>query len=218
MRLGRRARHEHDRSRAVGDGGGVCGRDGAAVLLKGRLGAGRRLRSGRKPVVGTHDYLPLASVDRDGRHLVREGGGVRPAVRLICMLVLHRLGQPVRICAQLGVPAHVAVPVGIPQAIMDHSIYHGCVAHPRAEAGIRKVVRNLRHALHASRHDNVGLAEHNLLSAEDNGLHARRANLVDRGAAGGFWKSSSQGRLAGGCLADPRADDISHPALLDQVL
>jgi hypothetical protein len=118
--LGGGARHEHEGRRAVGDGRRVGGGDGAA-LLEGGAALGGGLGRGGRLVVHAHHHVALAPLDRDGHHLAVEAARLvrraRARVRRVRVLVLHLLRDLVRVRAQLGVPAHVAVAVRVPQPV-----------------------------------------------------------------------------------------------------
>ena len=120
------------------------------------------------------------------------------------MRILVGARDRVLLRAQLGVPTHVAVAVGIPQPVGHHSVHHLGVAHARAEARLGHDVRYVGHRLEAAGNDHVRQAQLDLLRSEHDGLHAAAAHLVDGRALGGVGQPRLTRRLAGWRLSDAR--------------
>jgi hypothetical protein len=77
-------------------------------------------------------------------------------------------------------------------------------------------VRGVAHALHATRDDNVLVAELDLLGADDDALEAGRADLVDGRRVCLFRDAREESGLACRGLAYTGLDDITNEDLLDR--
>jgi len=78
----------------------------------------------------------------------------------------------------------VLVVVDVPEAVLDDPVGDGAVAEVVTLPGFLEVVGHVGHALHAAGHHDITVAEHDRLGRERDGLHPRRADLVDGRALG----------------------------------
>ncbi len=63
-------------------------------------------------------------------------------------------------------------------------------------------MRRVGHALSTSSDNNRGIASHDGLRTEDDGLHARGADFINSSAHDGFGEASAESTLAGGILTE----------------
>ncbi len=78
-------------------------------------------------------------------------------------------------------------------------------------------IGRVRHAFHATRHDQVGSACLQRFLRHDGGLHARTAHLVHGGRLRVEAKARAQRRLPRGRLSQPCWQDAAHVDAVDHV-
>ena len=163
---------QHDQRRgAVVDRRRVAGGD-RAVLLERRLAATGSSRCRRAPAPRRCSTL-LAAPLRCGTSTATISSLNAPAfcaasARLKLSMAYASCARAIDLLllrAQLGGVAHVEVVVHVPQAVVDHAVDDGLVAHAHAGARRRQVVRHVRHRLHAAGDDDVGVAGRDRLRA-----------------------------------------------------
>ena len=116
--------------------------------------------------------VALAALDGDGSDLAVELAGLLRRFRLVlradgeAILVLARDLPAVRDVLR-GVP-HVIAVEGVDQAVLDHGVDHGGVAHLGAVAQVQRV-RRLAHAFLTAGNDDPGVAGRDLLRAQRHG-------------------------------------------------
>jgi len=79
-----------------------------------------------------------------------------------------------------------------------------------------QVVRDLAHVFHAPGDDHVAQAQHDALSAEHNGFHARGADFVDGGAGHRIGQTCKEGSLPGWRLSEVAGANIAHKDFFHQ--
>ena len=89
------------------------------------------------------------------------------------------------------------------------------VADAVAGARLGQQVGRVGHRLHAAGQDDVGRAGQDQVVGQHGGLHARAADLVDGGGAGGVGQAGAARGLAGGRLALAGGQDAAHQHLVD---
>jgi hypothetical protein len=202
-------RDEHYGGSTVVDGGGVGGRDGTAV--------GNEDGTDRLQLVDVQvlDLLVPVDLDRglatatahlDGRNLGENaglGGGLGLLVCVDGVLILHLAGQAVLLATELALHAHeLLLAVCVTETVLLHAVDEGGVAVLDTGAEVGEVVWCVGHALSATSHDDGGVAGHDGLGTEDDGLHARSADLVDGCADDAFRETSVDRALPGRGLAE----------------
>ncbi len=206
--------HHHQRSCAIGNGGGVR-RGHGAILAKGRFQARDLFRARLAgQLVGLDHRLALAVLDGDRGDLALEialfGGadGAGEGFQRIGVLVLT--GELVLTGDHVGEHAHGVAFIGVLETILGHVILDHVMAILEAGAVVRQQVRRVSHGFHAARHDHRGVARGDGGAAHDGGLHAGAAHLVQRGRLDRFGQTALDGRLARRGLALASAEHIAH--------
>ena len=197
--------HQHQGGSAVIEARGIAGGD-SAVLGESGLEAGHRFEGGAVAdiFVGIDHRLTLAGLDRHGGDFILELAGLAGGLGL----VLRGDGETVLVVAGdleflgdiLGGGAHVIAVKGIPQAVADHGVDHGEIAHLLAGAQIRGMGGHA-HGFLAARHHDAAVAIADRLGAQRHGTKARAADHVDAPGGGADGKAGGNGRLAGRVLA-----------------
>ena len=202
-------RDENDSRGAVVDGGSVGGRDGSAV--------GDENRTDRLQLLNIQvlDFLIAVNLDGrlappatdvDGRNLgedTRFGGGLRPLVGLDSIRVLRLAGKVMLLAAELSLKTHeLLLAVGVPEAILLHTVDQSRVAILDTSPKVRKIVWCVGHALGTARNDNGCIAGDNGLGTKDYSLQARRADLVDCGADNVIREAGPESTLPGRGLTE----------------
>ncbi len=113
--------------------------------------------------------------------------------------------------------AHRLAVVRVGQAVVRHVVEE--LAAAVADAGARAVeqVRGVGHRLHAAGDHHLCRAGLDQVVAEHHRLHARAADLVDGGAAGGRRQPRAQRGLAGRGLAEAGRQHAAQDDLVDLV-
>ena len=111
---------------------------------------------------------------------------------------------------------HVIAVVNVPEAVVDHTIDGDGVAHAKSLTCLGQQVGGVRHRLHATGDDDLGVSGLNCLGGESNGLQPRSANLVNGHSADLRRKAAEDGRLARRVLAFTRCHYVAHDAFIDQ--
>ena len=105
--------------------------------------------------------------------------------------------------------------VGVLEPVEQHVVEHAIMADAVAGARLGQQVRGVGHRLHAARQDDVGGARQDQVVRQHGRLHARAADLVDGGGAGGVGQAGTARGLAGGRLALAGGQDAAHQHLVD---
>lgn len=169
--------HQQQGGGTVGERGGVGGRDGTALLLEhrpklGRLGLVEVLRL----LVGIDDHVRLATsgsnLDRDnlvGKSLLLlRFKGLLVRSDTVAILVLAR--ERVLAGTEFGLETHVLELVGVGQAILDDAVDDRLVTELGPVPDVGQVVGSVRHRLGTTGDDDGGVAGHDRLGAQDDGL------------------------------------------------
>ncbi len=164
------------------------------------------------------DGVALAALDGHRRDLGIEAPGLLrrlgPVLRGDGEAVLVLAGDLPARGDVLGRLAHVIAVEGVPQAVLDHGVDEGEVAHLLAVAQVRRV-RRLAHALLAAGDDDPGVAFEDLLGAQRHRPQARAAELVQAPGRALDRHAGGDGRLARRPLARPRLQHLAQDHLLD---
>jgi hypothetical protein len=108
----------------------------------------------------------------------------------------------------------VAVVEGAPQAVLDHGVDEGAVAHAQTLTEAGHEVRGVAHRFHAPGNGNLDVTGRDALGREHHGLQAGSADLVDRQRRDVVGQSAVERRLARGVLAVACLDDVAHEAFV----
>lgn len=136
-------------------------------------------------------------------------GGLRLLVGLDGVLVLGLTAQTVVLTAELSLKTHeLLLSISVAETILLHAIDEPRVAVLDASSEVGKVVGGVGHALGATSNNDVGVAGDDGLGAEDDGLQARGAHLVDGCADDGIRETGAEGALAGRGLAKTDAHSM----------
>lgn len=117
--------------------------------------------------------------------------------------------------ASLGGKAHVLALVCVGETVLQDTVDELLVAELGAVAHVGEVVGHVGHALGAASDDDIGVAAHDGLGSEGNGLDGGSADLVDGGRDGGLREAGVDGALSGGVLAQVGLEDVAEEDLLD---
>ena len=115
----------------------------------------------------------------------------------------------------LGVASHMAMAERAPQTVQHDPVLEGLISELDAGSQSPNVVRHVGHRLHASGHDQVGIAGSHGLGREHDGLQARPAHLVDRDGRDGRGHPTRNRGLASRGLALTCGNDVPHDDLVD---
>ena len=218
--LGDAFARQHHGGGPVGDRGG--GRGGDRAIL-GEGGLQRRDLVGAalgRCLVGVDHGVAGAGLDRDRRDFADEftasdrrlGAGQR--FDRIGVLLLA--GQLIGVGGVLRESAHRAARlVGIFQPVEEHVVIGHVVADPRAGAVLLEDVGGERHVLHAPGNGEVDRAGGQRLGGHDDRLHARTADLVDRGRLNRLGQPGLQRGLTGRGLTEASGQHAAHVEPLD---
>lgn len=151
--------------------------------------------------------LATEAGDLNGGNLVVESAGLLGGLSLLVgtdsVLILLLTVETVVLSTLLGSKAHeLLLAIGILETVLHDSVDHVLVAVLGTGAQAGEVVGGVGHGLSTTGHDDVGVAGHDGLGTEDDGLQARGADLVDGGADGGVRETSIDGALARGVLTN----------------
>src|SRR4028118_1277172 len=199
---------EHHRGPVV-DAARVGRGDGATLLLEDRLELLEALdaRVGADVLVGGELDRLFLLLDLDGHDLPVEElvlvGLGRPLVAPHSAGGGLLAGDAVLLGDVLGRNTHVVVVEDVPEAVEDHVVVHVHLGHAHPVAVPRLVQKEGRpvHVLDAAGHDDVGVAEGDLLGGGDNGLEARAAHPVQGQARGRHREPGLHPDLAAGVHA-----------------
>ncbi|ROV93349.1 hypothetical protein VSDG_06889 [Cytospora chrysosperma] len=199
---------QDDGASTVVDGGGVGGGDGAGARDEDWPGSLELVDVQVLDLVITLDLdgrLATAAADLDRGNLALEdtglGGSLGLLVGLDGVFVLVLTGDAVGGGAQLSLHAHeLLLAVGVPQTVLLHAINQGAVAVLDTGAQVGEVVRGVGHGLGTTSNNDISVAGHDGLGTQDDGLHAGRADLVNRRAHNGIAEATVDGTLTGRSL------------------
>ena len=211
---------QHHCRRAIRDRAGGGGGD-RAVLREGGFERGNlvglALAGG---LIGIDDCFASAADHRDRGDFSGKGAfadcGLRAAQRFDRIGVLRLTGQLVFVGSILSESAHRAARfVGVFQSVKEHVIVSGIMPDPRARAVLLEQVRGVGHAFHAARNHHVDAPRGERFGAHDQRLHARSADLVDRGRLDRSGQAGLDRRLAGRGLTKSSRQHAAHINALD---
>ena len=211
--------HE-DRGRTVVERAGVAGRH-AALPVKDGTEAGEAVGGGARTdalVDGDRYRVAPALWNGDGYAFPVEpslglgGGG---ALLALGGKGVHGLARDAAFLGDdfAGV-AHVHVVVDVPQAVVNHRIKQGAVAHLGARTLALEELRCVGHALHAPGDDAAVLAGADGRGREHDGLQRGAADLVDRHRRGADRQACTQRDLPGGVLTGSGLQHLPHDDLV----
>ncbi len=89
------------------------------------------------------------------------------------------------------------------------------VAKFESSTAVGQVVGYLAHVLHAAGYGDVDVTDPNGIRGQCNGFHARRTDLIHRGARHVLAQTSCEGCLSGRCLAQISLEYTPHEDLLN---
>ena len=134
----------------------------AALFIKGGPQTGETLHCGAmtRMLIGIHDRIALAALDRDRNYLIVETAGLLRRLSFLLRRgrkgILHLAGNAELRGNVLGSIAHVVSVKHIQQAVYQHGVDHLKSTELLAVAKMG-AVRCLAHALLSARHDDVGI-------------------------------------------------------------
>jgi len=129
--------------------------------------------------------------------------------------ILIFAGDVVLFRDELGGVTHVEVVVDVPEAVVDHGVDCGGIAHAEAAARLWEQVGSIGHRLHAAGDDDVRIAGLDGLRGEGDGTKTGATDHVD-GEGADLGRESAEDRgLARGILSEAGRDDVAHDALVD---
>ena len=212
--------HDHHGRTTIADLRSVGGGDGA-FLVEGRLQSTEGFHGG----VGAHTFIgvddlgvTLALRNADGNDLLRQAtggdGGGRALVGLHGQLILLRASD-VAGRVTLGAQPHEARVERAPQSVGDDRILQLGVAVTETTARSGRDVRRVRHALHATRDHDVGVAGLDHLIGEVNRIDSRQAHLVDVHGGNVHRDAGFHRRLTAGHLSLSGHQHLTHDHVLD---
>ena len=169
-------------------------------------------------LVTLHDRgLSLWAGDLDGRDLL--GSPIPRRGRLLLAaqgeFVLFLAGDGVARGQVLGGLAHDQTAQGIEEAVPVHAVVHRGVTHPVAEPHAVEEEGSSGHVLLAPRQDDLGVAQHDLLGGDLNGLGPRPARHVHRECRLLLAQAAAVGDLAGRVRAVARLAGVAEHQLVD---
>ena len=130
-------------------------------------------------------------------------------------LILHFAGDTVFFGHVLGGDTHMDVIHRTPQAVFDHLIDEGGVAHAVTGAGLGNQVGSQAHVLHTTRHDHLGIAGFDLGSGLVHAFHARAAHDVKSVGRDFFGQAGGDSGFAGRVLTQAGLQHVPHDDFLD---
>lgn len=103
---------------------------------------------------------------------------------------------------KLSRDTHVVLLERVGQTVLEDTIDESLIAVLGAVSEVGEVVRSVGHGLGSTSNDNVGGAEHNVLSTKNDGLERRSADLVHGRGDDSLGKACTEGTLAGRALSN----------------
>lgn len=151
--------------------------------------------------------LATEAGDLNGGNLIVESTGLLGGLGLLVgtdsVLILLLTVEAVVLSALLGSKAHeLLLAIGILKTVLHDSVDHGLVAVLGTVTEAGQVVGSVGHGFGTTSDDDIGVAGHDGLGTEDNGLQAGGADLVNGGADGGVRETGIDGALTGGVLTN----------------
>ena len=170
-------------------------------------------------VLADGDGVAFALGDFDGRDFASEfiGGALGATVAFGGEFVEFFAGEVLFAGALVAARAHVDVVVRIPEAVVDHEVDGGLVAHAHTGSGGGESIGGVGHGFHATGDDDVSIAAFDGLRGHHDGFHAGAADFVDGGAGYAVGDSGAFGGLSGRGLAESAAEDVAHEDFIDLV-
>ena len=216
-----RLRGDDDGGPTVGDLRGVPRGDVAGLVERGPE-ACERLdgRAGTHALVGVEQdrvALPLRDLDRNdlvGELAVLDGRG-RALVRLGREVVLWLACDVGRCRVLLRGAAHGHLVERAEQSVEGARVDQGAVAVAVPGSGLGKEVRRLRHRLHATGNDDLGVTCLDHLVRQVDGVEAGEAHLVDRCGRNGHRDAGVHCGLPGGDLSGAGLQHLTHEDVVD---
>jgi hypothetical protein len=156
---------------------------------------------------------PLRVLIVTGDDLVGELAGLLRGLGLVLggdgELVLHIAADLPLLGHVLGGLTHVVAVEGVPQTVADHRVDVFHVAHLLALRAGRGMGAH-RHVFLTAGHDDVGVAQHDVLRAQRHGAQARAADLVDAPGRAFLGQARVDMRLARRVLALRGGQDLAR--------
>src|SRR5690606_31643155 len=87
------------------------------------------------------------------------------------ILVLFLAADPVGAATKLSCLTHVIIVVRIPKTIPDNAIHYLTVTQPHSATGLRQIIGNIAHALHAASNYHLIFTGPDAGSSQHNGFH-----------------------------------------------
>ena len=196
------------------------------VPLLSKAGFRRAQRLGRRPgphaLVGVdQERVALALGDLDRDDLLGEAALLRRRRGLLVARCGERVltlpGDADLLVVPLGGEPHGDVVERVGQAVVHHRVDERGVAEPEPGPRAGQQVRRLRHRLHPSGNDDLGVAGTDHLIRQVDGVQTREAHLVDRVGGDGHGDAGLDGGLAGRDLALAGLEDLAHQHVVDLV-
>ena len=170
-------------------------------------------------VIFDEDLIAFFSFDFDRGNFVLEVARLNRSVRALegrnRKGVLHLTRESLFLRAEFTTRSHVLIIIRIPKAVVDHAVDERGVPHAKTAARVLKIIRNIRHRLHTARDDDFGIAGEDRLDPVNDRFHPRAADLIDGRRRNRIRDTRENRGLAGGRLAKPGLEHISHEHFVD---
>src|SRR5208337_1533650 len=135
-------------------------------------------------ILAENDLLAFAARQLHRDDLIFEStagnGGQGPLIGFEGISVLIFSRYTISFTAKLVGNAHVEIIYYVPQAVMNHVVHYGPVAHPVAGPCFFQIVWSHAHVFHSPCNYDISIAQLDSLSGEHHRLQARTADLVHR--------------------------------------